>query len=112
MGALKGKEQAMRELLLTNVERIRSGEPGNLAFAVHRSRQDPREFWLYESWTDEQAVAEHESGVAFKSYKERLRPLVDADSVLFADTDPLAALGYALPHSGETLPERFARALG
>jgi quinol monooxygenase YgiN len=112
MRALEGQEQAVRELLLTNVERIRSRELGNLAFAVHRSRQDPREFWLYETWNDEHAVAEHESGDAFKSYKERLRPLVEADSVLFGDTEPLAALGYTLPHAGETLPERFARALG
>src|SRR5881392_988539 len=59
MRALTGQEQAVQELLLSNVERIRSGESGNLAFAVHRSRRDAREFWLYETWTDEQAVAEH-----------------------------------------------------
>lgn len=112
MRALEGQEQAVEELLLSNVERIRSGEPGNLAFAVHRSRQDPREFWLYETWTDDHAVAEHESGAAFKSYKERLRPLVEPDSVMFGDTEPLATVGYALPQVGETLPERFARALG
>ncbi len=48
---------------------------------MHRSRQDPREFWLYETWTDDQAVETHESGTDFKAYKERLRPLVEGESV-------------------------------
>lgn len=97
MRAVEGQEQAVQEVLLSNMDRIRDGERGNLAFAVHRSRKDPREFWLYETWTDEDAVAEHESGAAFQSYKERLRPLVESDSLLFGDAEPLAALGYALP---------------
>ncbi len=76
---------------------------------MHRSRQDPREFWLYETWTDDEAVETHESGADFKAYKERLRPLVEGEFVLFGDTEPLAALGYLLPDGGETLPERFTR---
>jgi len=112
MRAVEGQEQSVREVLLSNMERIRAGERGNLAFAVHRSRQDPREFWLYETWTDDEAVETHESGADFKAYKERLRPLVEGEFVLFGDTEPLAALGYLLPDGGETLPERFTRALG
>ncbi|MDQ3865646.1 MAG: nuclear transport factor 2 family protein [Actinomycetota bacterium] len=110
MRAREGQESAVGHLLLSNVERVRE-EGGNLAFAVHRSRRDPREFWLYETWVDLDAVEEHESGPAFREYKERLRPLVEPDSVLFGDTEPLAALGYRLPDAGETLPERFVRAL-
>lgn len=97
MRAVAGYEQAVQDVLLWNMQRIRAGERGNLAFAVHRSRQDPREFWLYETWTDLDAVEAHESGADFKLYKERLRPLVEPDSVLFADTEPLAVLGYSLP---------------
>lgn len=112
MRALDGEEQAVHDLLLSNVKRIRSGEDGNLAFAVHRSRQDAREFWLYETWTDDEAVARHESGQAFTTYKEQLRPLVEPDSVLFGDTEPLETLGYAIPDGAPTLAERFTRALG
>ena len=112
MRAKTGQEAAVQELLLSNVSRIGTGERGNLAFAVHRSVDDPREFWLYETWTDLDAVEAHESGPAFKEYKEALRPLVEPDSVLFGNTEPLAALGYRLPESGETLPQRFVRALG
>jgi quinol monooxygenase YgiN len=111
MRAREGREAAVEQLLLSNLERVRE-EHGNVAFAVHRSRRDAREFWLYETWVDLAAVEEHESGAAFKEYKEALRPLVEPDSVLFGDTEPLAALGYLVPDSGETLPERFVRALG
>jgi quinol monooxygenase YgiN len=63
MRAVEGQEQAVHDLLLSNRERIWSGEQGNLAFAVSRSRTDPREFWLYETWVDEDSVARHESYV-------------------------------------------------
>ena len=94
MVAKPGKADEVLELLLENPSRIEAGEPGNLAFAVHRSSEDPNEFWLYETWESEAAVAAHESGDAFLSYKERLRPLIDPDSVLFGNTVPVKILGY------------------
>src|SRR5437660_6302680 len=68
MRAVEGQEQLVQEVLLSNMQRIRGGERGNLAFAVHRSQKDPREFWLYETWTDLDAVEAHESGPDFKAY--------------------------------------------
>ena len=56
----------------------------------------PNEFWLYECWEDEGAVEAHESGEAFQSYKKRLRPLVESESVLFGNTTPIKVLGYRL----------------
>ncbi len=94
MIAKEGMAEEVRELLLTNVERIREGEPGNLAFAVHRSVDDPNEFWLYETWESEEAVEAHESGPAFQQYKDKLRPMVEGDSVIFGNTTPIAVLGY------------------
>jgi quinol monooxygenase YgiN len=70
MTAKPGRADEVRELLLMNPRRIEAGEPGNLAFAVHRGRDDPNEFWLYETWESEEAVNQHESGEAFLSYKE------------------------------------------
>jgi quinol monooxygenase YgiN len=69
-----GQAEAVQELLLTNPRRIEQGERGNLAFGVHRSTDNPSEFWLYQTWVDEAAVQAHESGDAFKQYKETLRP--------------------------------------
>jgi quinol monooxygenase YgiN len=97
MVAKEGQADAVLELLLENPRRIEAGEPGNLAFAVHRSTQDSNEFWLYETWESEEAVEAHESGEEFESYKERLRPLVDPDSVIYGDCEPLKVLGYDLP---------------
>jgi quinol monooxygenase YgiN len=102
MVAKPGQAEAVQELLLTNPRRIEQGEPGNLAFGVHRSTDNPNEFWLYETWVDEAAVEAHESGDAFKRYKEALRPLVEPDSVLFGNTVPIKVLGYGpLPLDAE-----------
>ena len=64
---------------------------------VTRSTEDPNEFWLYETWADEAAVDAHESGEAFRKYKDELRPLVDPDSLAFGNTRPIKVLGYELP---------------
>ncbi|HMG27754.1 MAG TPA: putative quinol monooxygenase [Acidimicrobiia bacterium] len=93
MVAKEGKADEVLELLLVNPRRIEAGEPGNLAFGVHRSMDNPNEFWLYETWESEDAVAAHESGDEFRRYKEALRPLVEPD-VLFGNAEPLKVLGY------------------
>ena len=100
MRALPGNAERVGELLMVNVDRILAGEPGNLAFAVHRSVDDPDEFWLYETWESAAAVEAHESGDAFKQYKDALRPLVDPESLVFGNCEPVAALGYRLPEGG------------
>jgi quinol monooxygenase YgiN len=94
MRAKEGQADRVLELLLQNPRRIEEGEPGNLAFGVHRSTDDPNEFWLYETWESAEAVEAHESGEAFARYKEELRPLVDPDSVVFGNTVPVEVLGY------------------
>src|SRR2546423_14443654 len=93
------EDQADRvlELLLSNPRRIEAGELGNVVFAVHRGIDDPNEFWLYETWEDEQAVERHEGGEAFLRYKEELRPLVRADSVVWGKTIPVKGLSYTIP---------------
>ena len=96
MIAKPGVAEQVQQLLLENPRRIEQGEPGNLAFGVHRSVDNPNEFWLYETWASEEAVAAHESGAAFQRYKEALRPLVEPDSVLFGNCVPVKVLGYSI----------------
>ena len=108
MHAIDGHEDEVEAILLENVECIRAGEAGNLAFAVHRSGDDPCEYWLYETRVDDAAVARHESGDAFKSYKERIRPLTR--DVLLGNCEPIQAVGYPLNGGNDavaTLPHRF-----
>jgi quinol monooxygenase YgiN len=109
MVAKQGQAEAVQELLLTNPRRIEQGERHNLAFGVHRSTDNPNEFWLYETWVDEAAVQAHESGAAFKQYKETLRPLVEPESVLFGNTVPIKVLGYGPPGRGHRRqPDRIS----
>jgi quinol monooxygenase YgiN len=100
MVAKEGEADRVLDLLLSNPTRIEAGEPGNLAFGVHRSTDNPNEFWLYETWEDEAAVEAHESGDPFVRYKDELRPLIDPDSVIFGNTVPIKVLGYDLPDPG------------
>jgi quinol monooxygenase YgiN len=46
MVAKEGRAEEVQQLLLENPRRIEQGEPGNLAFGVHRSIDNPNEFWL------------------------------------------------------------------
>ena len=106
MRALEGREAEVRDLLLSNVARIDAGERGSVVFAVHASNQDPREFWLYETWTDAEAVEEHESGPAFKAYKDELRTLVDPESLVFGDAGGPRLRGPRRGHAGKALRPR------
>jgi quinol monooxygenase YgiN len=96
MTAKPGKAEQVLELLLTNPRRIEEGESGNLVFGVHRSVDDPNEFWLYETWESAAAVEAHESGEAFGNYKQQFRPLVDDDSLVFGNCTPVKVLGYSM----------------
>jgi quinol monooxygenase YgiN len=70
--------------------------PATSRSACTGSVDNPNEFWLYETWASEEAVEAHESGEAFLRYKEALRPLVEADSVLFGNCVPVKVLGFRL----------------
>lgn len=96
MVAKEGQADKVLDLLLVNPRRIEEGEQGNIVFGVHRSLDNPNEFWLYETWESEEAVNKHESGEAFKKYKEDLRPLVEGESVVWGNTRPIKILGYKI----------------
>ena len=95
MAAKEGEADRVLELLLCNPRRIEAGEPGNIVFAVHRSRVHPAEFWLYETWENEDAANAHEIGEAFKEYRRAIGPLVDPESVVFGNTEPIKVIGYS-----------------
>ena len=66
MVAKEGQADNVMDLLLVKPRRIEDGEKGNIVFGVHRSLDNPIEFWLYETWESEVAVNKHESGEEFK----------------------------------------------
>lgn len=81
MVAREGKAEEVRETLPTNPA-IAGEEPGRVVFALHKFRDDPNEFWIYETWESEELVGTHESSAPFLKHRERLRPLVRSESVV------------------------------
>lgn len=43
-------------------------EPGNIMYVVHRSANEPRRFFLYEQYKDQDALDAHRSADYFKQY--------------------------------------------
>lgn len=43
-------------------------EPGNLLYIVHRSHSDPRHFFLYEQYADQNAFQAHRTADYFTQY--------------------------------------------
>ncbi|MGH8934376.1 MAG: putative quinol monooxygenase [Egibacteraceae bacterium] len=61
-------------------------EPGCLAFAASQSREDPRDFVLYERYLDQAAFDAHASSPHYESIaRDRIRPLLDHREVVFLD---------------------------
>jgi quinol monooxygenase YgiN len=57
--------------LLTQLTEASRAEPGCRMYQVHRSPQEPRRFFLYEQYDDEQALAAHRSSRHFEEYVQR-----------------------------------------
>jgi quinol monooxygenase YgiN len=72
-----GTEQQVADSLRRMIEPSRA-EPGNLAYAVHRSRTNPAEFMIYEEYVDEEAFAAHASSDHFARFlKEGTLPYLE-----------------------------------
>lgn len=62
----EGKDDEVAEILRTMIP-IALAEPGCQAYAINRSTSDPRQFLLYEQYTDEEAFAAHGASEAVKT---------------------------------------------
>lgn len=62
----KPGERVKIESLLRQLAEAARTEPGNLGFMVHRLRDNPDEFLLYETYKDEAAFAAHREYEHFK----------------------------------------------
>ncbi|RUL95615.1 putative quinol monooxygenase [Rhizobium chutanense] len=65
--AQEGKEQAVRDALLTLVP-IAKTEPGFVQYDLHQSKDRPGEFVFYEIWDDEKALDVHNNTDAMKAF--------------------------------------------
>ena len=54
-------------------------EPGCLMYQFHRSPEDPRRFFVYEQYTDEDALQAHGNAAYYAHYvRQELPPLVES----------------------------------
>jgi quinol monooxygenase YgiN len=75
-----GKGDNVAEVLALHVARTRA-EPGCIHFVVHRSRDDPDQFVLYEQYLDGAAFEAHRQSAHFRDYVEHgVAPLLAARS--------------------------------
>lgn len=63
--AQDGKEDEVAEIL-TRIGEASRAEPGTIAFVIHRSPNDPHEFFLYEQYRDQAAYQAHQQTSHFK----------------------------------------------
>lgn len=62
-----GHEQEAVDLLRNLVKETRT-EPGNIMFIAHHSTTEPRQFFLYEQYTDQASFEAHRTTPHFQQY--------------------------------------------
>jgi len=62
-----GKEEEMAEVF-RSLENASRREPGCLMYIVHRHRENPAQFFVYEQYADEAALETHRQSTHFQQY--------------------------------------------
>lgn len=73
VAVIPGKEDDFVEATGINHRATRT-EPGNIRFDLCRSQEDPGRFFLYEVYTDEEAVAAHKKTEHYLAWRELVAP--------------------------------------
>jgi (4S)-4-hydroxy-5-phosphonooxypentane-2,3-dione isomerase len=74
---MPGHEEEAAELFRTMTEHTRA-EPGCRMYLAHRSKTDPRRFFLYEQYADQAALDAHRAATYFEQYvKGGLFPITE-----------------------------------
>jgi len=74
-----GSEREFERIMRIAVPKVRE-EPGNQAYLLHRSTQDPRVFMFYEAYEDQAALEAHRAHL--RDMGIDLRALLDGPPVL------------------------------
>lgn len=83
--AAAGAEESVATALKQYVPMTRA-EPGCAMFVAHRSREEPRDFVLYEQYRDAAALDAHRASEHFASVaKDRIWPMLESREVALCD---------------------------
>ena len=74
----EGKNEEFEGVFLNLIEQVRANEPGNVFYALHRSKTDAQVYKVLEQYTGPAALAEHSKSEHFRAANEKLAGLVAA----------------------------------
>ena len=76
--AKSGQEERVDELIGGLTDKVRA-EPGNLEFVVYRERDEPRRFFVFERYADEEAFQTHIGADYGAVFNAALSDLIEED---------------------------------
>lgn len=87
--AREGAEDEVARLILEYAEKVRE-EEGNLAFEVYTKEADPRAYWIFEVYRDEDAFKAHLKAPYGGPFNTALAPLIEEDASVLTFLDAVA----------------------
>ena len=72
----EGKNEEFEGVFLRLIEQVRANEPGNVFYALHRSKTHAQVYKVLEQYTGPAALAEHSKSEHFRAANEKLAGLV------------------------------------
>ncbi|MER7928614.1 antibiotic biosynthesis monooxygenase family protein [Streptomyces sp. NPDC096057] len=86
--AREGAQDDVARLLGDYARKVRE-EDGNLAFDVYTKASDPRAFWIFEVYRDEDAFRTHVKAPYGAPFNAALAPLIEEDASVLTFLDEL-----------------------
>ncbi|MFJ9180577.1 putative quinol monooxygenase [Streptomyces sp. NPDC102360] len=87
--AREGARDDVARLIVEYAGKVRE-EAGNLAFDVHTKAANPRAFWIFEVYRDEDAFQAHLNAPYGAPFNTALGPLIEEDASVLTFLDPVA----------------------
>ncbi|MBV7700588.1 putative quinol monooxygenase [Streptomyces sp. TRM70350] len=87
--ARAGAEDEVARLIRDYALKVRD-EEGNLAFDVYTKSANPRAYWIFEVYRDEDAFRTHLNAPYGAPFNAALMPLIEEDASVLTFLDPLA----------------------
>ncbi|MFC8145737.1 putative quinol monooxygenase [Streptomyces paradoxus] len=84
--AREGAEDEVARMILEYAEKVRQ-EEGNLTFEVYTKAANPRAYWIFEAYRDEDAFQAHLKAPYGGPFNTALAPLIEEDASVLTFLD-------------------------
>ncbi|MFF7771488.1 putative quinol monooxygenase [Streptomyces massasporeus] len=84
--AREGAEDEVARMIVEYAEKVRQ-EDGNLAFDVYTKEANPRAYWIFEAYRDEDAFQAHLKAPYGGPFNTALSPLIEEDASVLTFLD-------------------------